>query len=150
MYRRILVASDLTEWTLPALKIAVEMARASGARLHLEHVIEPFREARPWLTALTPPEVDVFEKVVEQETAACRDALRKQFDAACAGGPTPDVEIAVRRGPPADVIAAEAQNCGADLVVVGTHGRKGLKHLLLGSVAERVARIAPCSVLIAR
>jgi universal stress protein A len=47
-------------------------------------------------------------------------------------------------------VVAEAAATQADLVVVGTHGRKGIKHALLGSVAEKVTRLAPCSVLIAR
>lgn len=60
------------------------------------------------------------------------------------------VEPHVDFGPPAERLIAEAKARGADLIVVGTHGREGLSHLLLGSVADEVMRKAPCSVLVAR
>ena len=59
-----------------------------------------------------------------------------------------DVEVAV--GHPADTIVRVAQERGADLIVMGTHGRTGLQHVLLGSVAEKVVRLAPCPVLTVR
>ncbi|MEE2679027.1 MAG: universal stress protein, partial [Myxococcota bacterium] len=57
------------------------------------------------------------------------------------------VETVVREGYPATVIVDEVDNLDADLVVIGTHGHTGLKHLLLGSIAERVVQQAPCPVL---
>ena len=58
-----------------------------------------------------------------------------------------EVEILVREGYPATVIEDEARSIGADLIVIGTRGQGGIKHLLLGSVAERVVQKAPCPVL---
>jgi nucleotide-binding universal stress UspA family protein len=58
-----------------------------------------------------------------------------------------EVEALVREGYPATVIVEEAVSQGADLLVIGTHGHTGLKHLLLGSIAERVVQKAPCPVL---
>lgn len=150
MYRRILVASDLTELAKPALKVAVDLARTFGAKLTVLHVIEPFREARPWVTTLAPPDVEMFERLMEQEVASSKKLLAEQAAAAATGTPAVGIDSLVRRGPAADTIVAEAVSMQADLVVVGTHGRKGLKHALLGSVAERVARLASCSVLVAR
>ena len=57
------------------------------------------------------------------------------------------METVVREGYPVTVIEEEAATCGADLVVIGTRGHGGLKHLLLGSIAERVVQKAPCPVL---
>jgi nucleotide-binding universal stress UspA family protein len=58
-----------------------------------------------------------------------------------------EVETVVREGYPATVIEEEAARLGADLIVIGTRGLSGLKHLLLGSIAERVVQKAPCPVL---
>jgi hypothetical protein len=66
------------------------------------------------------------------------------------GHPSPHILPCVRFGDPAENILEEAQARSADLIAVGTHGRRGLSHLLLGSVAEEVMRRAPCSVLVAR
>src|SRR5262249_20777722 len=59
-------------------------------------------------------------------------------------------EVAIAGGNPADAIVRAAQERGADLIVMGTHGRTGLQHVLLGSVAEKVVRTAPCPVLTVR
>lgn len=150
MYRRVLVASDLTELAVPALKAAVAHARASGAKLTVLHVIEPLREARPWVTTLAPPDVEMFERLMEQEAGACRKMLADQLAGVMAGGPPVDCETIIVRGPSAETVVAEAAARQADLVVVGTHGRRGLKHMLLGSVAERIVRSAGCAVLVAR
>ena len=56
-------------------------------------------------------------------------------------------EVEVATGPPADTIVRMAHERGADLIVMGTHGHTGLRHVLLGSVAEQVVRLAPCPVL---
>jgi len=69
---------------------------------------------------------------------------------AVAGGPTVATESVVRFGNPADQIVGVAEAEGMDLVVVGTHSRTGLRRMLLGSVAERVVREIPCSVLVVR
>jgi universal stress protein A len=150
MFRHVLVASDLTDNALPALAVAVDLASKYGAKLTALHVIEPLREARPWVTTLAPPDVALFERFMEQEVEACKKLLREQMARATEGKKLPAVETAVPRGPSSDTIVAEAQARGADLVVVGTHARKGLKHALLGSVAERVVRFATCPVLVAR
>jgi nucleotide-binding universal stress UspA family protein len=60
------------------------------------------------------------------------------------------VSVVVGEGSPAEEIVAQAKRLSADLIVIGTHGRKGLKHLLLGSVAERVLRSSPIPVLTLR
>jgi nucleotide-binding universal stress UspA family protein len=150
MPRHVLVASDLTDLALPALKAAVAAAAEPGARLTVLHVVEPLREARPWVTTLAPPDVELFERLMEQEADACKTLLVKQLESVGGSGRTPPAEVVVARGPAAETIVSQADTRGADLLVVGTHGRRGLKHMLLGSVAERVVRMAGCSVLVAR
>jgi nucleotide-binding universal stress UspA family protein len=75
----------------------------------------------------------------EAALTALRDLIANAFD-----GPW-DVEVAV--GPPADTIVRVAQERGADLIVMSTHGRTGLQHVFLGSVAEKVVRLATCPVM---
>lgn len=150
MYKHILVASDLTDLALPALRAAVASARQWNAKLTALHVVEPLREARPWVTTLAPPDVEMFERLMEQEAGACKSLLTQQLSHAAGGAPLPSHEVVISRGPSSDTILAEAQSRQVDLIVVGTHGRRGLKHMLLGSVAERVVRTSPCAVLVAR
>jgi nucleotide-binding universal stress UspA family protein len=73
-----------------------------------------------------------------------------QARASALGLPTPAVEPRVRFGAPAEQLLAEARDFQARLIAVGTHGRRGLSHLFIGSVAEEVMRLATCSVLVAR
>ncbi len=150
MYKHILVASDLTEFALPALRTATANARLWNAKLTVLHVVEPLREARPWITTLAPPDIDTFERLLQQEAGACKSLLMKQLESLAASGALPAHEVVVSHGPTADTVIAEAQSRQADLIVVGTHGRRGIKHMLLGSVAERIVRTSPCAVLVAR
>ena len=78
-----------------------------------------------------------------------RDAARERLEELREKGTAEGVEIAVhlREGNSAEGISAAANEIGADLIVMGTRGNTGLKHVLLGSVAERTIRLAPCPVL---
>ena len=75
----------------------------------------------------------------EEALTALRDLMLDGFQGAW--------EVEVATGPPADTIVRMAHERGADLIVMGTHGHTGLRHVLLGSVAEKVVRLAPCPVL---
>lgn len=133
MFTRVLLPTDLT----PSAAAALVLVRSHfpQARVCLLHVFEPQRVADVMSGELTPHERR------EAELAEARDrigALASDED-----------EVRVAMGGAVDVILAEADDWGADLIVMGTHGRTGLAHFLNGSVAERVARRAHCPVLIA-
>lgn len=138
----ILGATDFSDPALPAIETAVREARRRPARLRLLHAIDidPGVAAS---VALGPP---VFVPVPEEAFAAVVDAARVDLEAALErfGGPG---DVVVTRGSAAQAILDAAQAEPTSLVVVGTHGRSGLRRWLLGSVADTVVRHAPCSVL---
>ena len=148
MYRKILVALDGSSTSEAALGQALDLVRARPAALRLLHVVDlPY--AYP----------DVAVGYVSVYSEELREAWRKAgwdiLDQAAAkvraAGIEPDLRLLEGSGGHvAGTIAEEATTWGADLVVVGTHGRRGLNRLLLGSVAEGVARTAPTSVLLVR
>jgi nucleotide-binding universal stress UspA family protein len=131
--RRILCAADFSDFSRRALEHAVALTRWSGAQLSVVHVV-------------TPPEFRVIG--ASRLDAAERErwlAELQRFAEPVVG--TTAARWAVREGEAAREIAADSRGWGADLVVVGTHGRRGLEHLELGSVAEQVIRAAGCPVL---
>jgi nucleotide-binding universal stress UspA family protein len=136
--RSILVPVDFSESSLAALAHALSLARQHKAQLTLLHVIEPFH-------------ADMFldtAQVQRAARAAAHEQLGTLADATKRAWPRTGREL--RTGHPVTVITALAKRTNADLVIVGTHGRTGLKRAFLGSVAERVVRHAPCSVLVVR
>jgi nucleotide-binding universal stress UspA family protein len=138
VFKRILVATDFSEFAEAALGVGSQLARRLGAELVLLHA---FVEMRPYSTAETAS----VQRVYEEQRLWVQKALDQRVADASATGLA--VRPLLRTGPAADVIADTARAEQADLIVVGTHGLTGLNRLLLGSVAERVARLAPCSVL---
>jgi nucleotide-binding universal stress UspA family protein len=151
MYRRILIATDLSEASLPALRVGLDLARRLGAAVEVLHVTEAPYQSRPWFTPLTNKELELLEELGRREQAEARRALGEQV-AEILGGEREQtrVEIVVSPGVPADAIVAAARDRKAELLITGTHGRRGIKHALLGSIAERVMRTAPCPVLTVR
>ena len=136
-FETLLVPHDFSGDADAALDAAVELAMRLGASLHLLHVYQqPVDVLSPYGVAV-PPNVGP-----ELRSAALRRL--EQLAARISGL---QVESHVAEGPPALAIAEQARELGADLVVMGTHGRTGLRHLLLGSVAERTMRAAHCPVL---
>jgi nucleotide-binding universal stress UspA family protein len=126
MVRRILVPTDFSAPADAALECARTVAHQFDASLHLLHVAsEPPRPERR--------ETTVFEK-------------QSQLAIRAAGTASDDIVF----GTAASTIVAFATHIGADLIVMGTHGRTGLANLLMGSVSGIVARSAPCPVLIVR
>ena len=142
---RIVIGTDFSDPALPAVHAGVAEARRTGARITLLHAIEdsfgvtiqsgPTWEM-PWITA-------------PEQRREAQDAARRWLDEALVlAGATGDAVVGF--GDPATLLVAAAREGGAELVVVGTAGRTGLRRVLLGSVAEKVARTAPCSVLVVR
>jgi nucleotide-binding universal stress UspA family protein len=138
---RILVPTDFSEPAAAALKWAATLAKEFDARLYLLHVVpEPY--AYPWGTELsTLPMTDVLA----QSEEASRGRLKEL--AASTNLPVDRVVTNAVIGTPVDQVLALVKDQQIDLVVLGTHGRGLVGHLLLGSVAERVVRRSPVPVL---
>jgi universal stress protein A len=139
--RRILVPTDFSEPADAALRYARALAEEFGSTLHLMHVVpEPY--IYPWGTEIsTMPLVDLL---TSSETQA---AERLKTLVADTGALKDRVKIITAIGTPVDKILQQVTDDGIDLVVMGTHGRGAVGHLLLGSVAERIVRRAPVPVL---
>ena len=133
MFTRILAAVDFGEPSDAALAYARALAAAFDARLHLLHVLP-----NTFLRAMVADPRDVESAVLDRLLDRVREA----------GGPGPDPVATVRRSDdPGDDIVSYARTRGIDLIVMGTHGRRGLTHALMGSIAEQVVRRAPCPVI---
>ena len=148
MYKRILVAIDGSESGDRALKEALSLAGVHRAMLRLVHVVD-----------MVPPyfsgDTNFIDVVAVEEALAQsgRQILQKAHALATTAG-IPAETALLKTGVPerriADVVVAEAKRWPADLIVVGTHGRRGLSHLFLGSVAEGIVRISTVPVLLIR
>ena len=140
--KNILVPTDLSDGAEEALDYACELARQFGATVHLINVIGiPVLGVPELGVALTSTVIDTM--VRDNQTALEQLADRKRNLA-------PIGQILLRTGDARDVINQAAKEVGADLIVMGTHGRRGVTRALLGSVTETVVRTAPCPVLTVR
>jgi nucleotide-binding universal stress UspA family protein len=140
-FRRILVATDLSDTAEAAWQTACALARATGAEVLLLHV---FME----LPRYRFIEVADLQAAYEAQRQGVEGVLEERVHAAAAGGVK--ASALLRTGSPVEVIGEAARSAGADLIVLGAHGERGLTPLLIGNVTERVARSAPCAVLIVR
>ena len=139
---RILHPTDFSASSAYALQFAVSFAREFEAKLYLLHVIEDIAQALYFDMLQTPPVGDILGELERQ--------ARKELDKILADEPALPVERLLRRGVPFNEILRAARELKIDLLVMGTHGRTGLKHALFGSVAEKVVRKSPCPVLSVR
>jgi nucleotide-binding universal stress UspA family protein len=137
--KSVLVAVDFSAGSMAAVDCATGLARRFGARLLALHVTRPYSTYDP-LPAFPPP-----APLDPDRLRTIREDLRRLV--ASTGPEHPPGEVFVREGDPADEILAQAAEEGVDLVVLGTHGQRGFERWILGSVTERVARKASCSVL---
>ena len=142
--KRVLVATDFSPASNAAVTYAFDLAVGLGASVHLLHVVEEWALTVTYLKALDIELPGLRERVIDEAHATLR-----ALSASLVDGRTP-ATTEVREGRPSDVIVDVARSTEADLVVVGTHGRTGVAHTVLGSVAERVVRTAPCPVLTVR
>ena len=142
--RRLLVPVDFSVGSDRACEYAAVLGAALGASIRLLHVMEePFVTQGPW--ELVEPDVPERCERLAADREARLAAIVAGFPASCTR-----VTAEVCRGQASQRIIAVATDRGSDLIVMGTHGRTGLKHVLLGSVAEKVVRLAPCPVLVVR
>jgi universal stress protein A len=136
--KTILHATDFSDLAANALHAAYALARAHNARLILLYVVQP-EEYCQGEFGLTPPEPEPPDEVILEQ-------LKQMVP----GDSTIQVEQLVKHGKLAEVIVQVAKKMCCDLIVLGTHGRKGLARLFYGNVADSVTRAAPCPVLALR
>jgi universal stress protein A len=137
--RRILLATDFSDEAANAVRLGAELAKRLGAAVHVVHAFDaPLEPVTRYGVAIPTTLVPL-----------AREAARTRLDAVVAEvratGAT--VQDHLTDAPAAPAITELAKSLSADLIVIGTHGYTGLRHLLLGSVAERTLRLAPCAVL---
>lgn len=138
-WKRIGCAVDFSEGSRAALREATELSRRFGAALVLLHA-----EETPGVSDIPPP---------ASVAAATRAELQGQladWQAEAATSIGRAVEVRMFPGPAAPSVARIAAEERLDLLVTGTHGRRGFRHLVLGSVAERLVHLAPCPILVVR
>lgn len=138
--RRMIVPTDFSETADRALATAIDLARPLAAEIVLVHVYAPVMVLPPPIDMVSLPAV--FPKAMEKMMAALEARAARVRDAGLS------CELALVEGSPHLEVVREADERRADLVVMGTHGRGGLAHAVLGSVTERVIHRAPCPVLV--
>ncbi len=140
--QHILVPTDFSEYANHALDYAIELAKTLQAHLTVLHVLHlssfALGEAPPTVLDDT---LTAMETNAEQQTQMALDRVQQ---AGIQG------ESTIVEGTPFQAIIETAESRNVDLIVMGTHGRTGLSHALMGSVAEKVVRLAPCPVLVTR
>lgn len=142
-FRTLLLAHDFSPHAQAALEYAREVAALTGAKLHLVHsIVEPVI-AYPAAVGGIAPVASYGADLMAETRRAAEVSL-----AGIAGSLDGECECHVVSRAPATAICEAATKLGADLIVMGTHGRTGLAHVFLGSVAERTLRHAPCPVLV--
>ncbi len=140
--RRILCPVDFSDISERALRYTVNFAKKHNAAIKLFHVIEYLPGMDHYLILALPPQ-EIMQKLREKAEERLAELVREFRDN------TP-LEYEVREGKAFVEIVAMAREMDADLIVISSHGKTGLAHILIGSVAEKVSRKAPCSVLIYR
>jgi nucleotide-binding universal stress UspA family protein len=142
-FKTILFATDFSECSDYAFDYALSMARQCDARLLIVHVISEPVDLRGFYV----PHIS-FDKLEEE----IESGARKMMDKFCGShlNEFTNYEAIITPGIPYDEIIKKASEKGADLIVLGTHGRTGLDHVLFGSTAEKVVRKSPLPVLTVR
>jgi len=144
MYQRIMVAVDGSDTARRGLQEAIDLAKDQKARLAIVHVID---------LVVVYGAGQFPGSYIDSTREFGRNAIEQARKTAQAAGIEPEMqspEIITTGYHVADTIAQLATDWKADLLVVGTHGRRGVSRLLIGSVAERIVRVAPCPLLLVR
>ena len=139
----ILVPTDFSELSCQAFPWAALLAQQFDARILIVHVIQE-RDA----FVMTAKPGNPWERVLEREDRAMIEAFRSRMESDITSGT--ETQTLVEVGVADEKLIEAAQNNKADLIVMATHGRTGLSHALIGSVAEKVVRKAPCPVFTVR
>ena len=142
-FKHILASTDLSPESFAAVQYAAHLAEGQGAKLTILHVPQT---TTLLFTDFAPP-VDLLSLDRSIETAA-RETLEGWVRRHMKARTQP--RIVIRAGITHEVVCKAAEEAGASLIVMATHGRRGIGHVILGSVTERVLREAPCPVLVVR
>jgi nucleotide-binding universal stress UspA family protein len=146
MYKRILVPVDGSETSNKALVAALQLAKDAGGRVRLVHVVEELAYLSGY-EQFGGYSDELFRAMRETGTKVLNDGMA----IAQAAGVEADTELFDNLGGRlAEIVADAAKQWNADLIVVGTHGRRGVGRMLLGSGAEQIIRLAPMPVLVVR
>lgn len=142
--KNILVPTDFSTYADKALDLAVDLAKHNKAKIHLLHVIDSVQQCAA--DYCLPDEV--VRGIKEKSRSQTNANFRKETERFRRDG----VEILedIKEGAPYDEILKEQKEKNADLIVMSAHGRTGLKKYLMGSVAERVIKAAPCNVVVVK
>ncbi len=142
-FKHILATTDLSPESFAAVQYAAHLAEGQGARLTIVHVPQT---TTLLFTDFAPP-VDLvsLDKTIEKAARETLEAWVGRHVKSKSG-----VKIVIRSGVTHEVVGKVAEEVGANLIVMATHGRRGIGHVILGSVTERVLRDAPCPVLVVR
>ena len=142
--KRMLVPTDFSPASDIAFTYAVDMAAREGSTLHLLHVLDEASFATAYPDGFYVELPGIRAQLTDEANARLQDLVAR----CAAENVEATTELAVGRA--ARIIVQTATTRGTDLIVIGTHGRSGFAHLMLGSVTERVVRMAPCAVLTVR
>lgn len=142
MYKKILIATDGSDHSEEAVKHGLTMAKRSGATVTALHVVEVVHPSRSISSPTSLLLDEQIEEIKEEGKKIVQNVVKRGKEMGV------EVHPVVAEGHPANEIIEHAKEC--DLVVVGTLGRSGISHLLLGSVAEKVVRHAPVPVLVVK
>ena len=145
-YRKILVPVDGSATSKAGLREAISLAKGQAAQLQIVNVADQHYIAMMGLES-SAAIGDLMETTKQSGRAILRSA---QAAAKKAGVQASAVLLETMTGPAADPIIKQAKKWGADLIVLGTHGRRGVRRLLMGSDAEQVVRYAPVPVMLVR
>lgn len=145
-YKRILVPVDGSSTSKAGLREAIELAKGQRASLQLVHVVD-----QHYIGLMGMDSAVGLSEMMESLKRSGRSILKNaQAAADKAGVKATSVLLETLTGPAADLIVRQAKKSGADLIVLGTHGRRGVRRLVMGSDAEQVVRNAPVPVMLVR
>jgi len=139
LFRNILCPIDFDANSPAAMEFAGKIAQETGGKIYLLHVV-------PWTVAAVPIDAsEVLAELKQSATARLLQLAKEKLDGRVAN----EIVVTVATNPGNEVVRI-AKELKVDVVIMATHGRKGLNHLVLGSVAERVVRESPCPVMTVR
>jgi nucleotide-binding universal stress UspA family protein len=142
-YKQLLVAVDFSDTSIRALQVARDIGNRLNAKLHIVHFV-PMRIMDMGMEGGVDFIEEMHQKELEEATARLEKFVKDHTSS------EDEVERHVRSGEPAAEINPIVAELAAEMVIIGTHGRSGLKHLLMGSVAESILRTADVPVLCVR
>lgn len=146
----VLAALDLSTGSTAVLKQATELAQSHDGEVHVVRVVAPDVPIGPYPMSLPDLSHERWQRYTDETSTFCREFLAERGGEGANATQGPRFHIHTVVGHPPDEIVWLAAHLNAEVIVMGTHGRKGLKRILLGSVAEKVMRLAGCPVFVMR